>query len=92
VNATPPSAALAPLVVRHSFSVVRRSCGKLPQKPAGAAIVGGIRQRLCVLRVRNLEVPSTDHQFGFDRLDRAKAAAALLRIETVLSQLGSTAV
>jgi hypothetical protein len=91
VNATPPSAALAPLVVRHSFSVVRRSCGKLPQKPAGAPIVGGTGQRLCVLRVRNLEVPSTD-QFGFDRLDRAKAVAALLCIETVLSHLGSTTV
>jgi hypothetical protein len=36
--------------------------------------------------VHDLEAPWTD-QFGFDRLDRAKAAAALLRIETVLSPL-----
>ena len=36
--------------------------------------------------MHDLEAPWTD-QFGFDRLDRAKAAAALLRIETVLSRL-----
>ena len=49
MNVTPFSDALEPLVVRHSFSVVRRSCGKPPQKPAGVAIVGGIGRRLFVL-------------------------------------------